>query len=147
MLLSMLHKRALNSIYNRVIPEDSFSTINSNKDNLLSPSIDPGAKNNVNFMDPYAGFKIMSKLMEIYTIGSGLNSVFNSAYLKAFEQASVVYGRALGLGTAEAADEIPLFYDTWLALSNRKLDEELKSTTFTSLLSYYTDSLVELQLS
>jgi polyhydroxyalkanoate synthase subunit PhaC len=148
----MLHKRAVNLIYNidRVIPEDSFSTINSNKDNLSAPSTKPRAKNNVNFMDPYAGFKILCKLMEIYTIGSGLNFAYNSAYLKAFEQASAIHDEADWLADIEGSEEnnsntdTPLFYDTWLTLSDDYLDKELKSTTFISLLSYHTDSLVEL---
>jgi hypothetical protein len=98
-------------------------------------------------MDPYAGFKIMCKLNEIYTIGSGLNFAYNSAYLKAFEQASAIHGEADWLADIEGSEEnnsntdTPLFYDTWLTLSDDYLDKELKSSTFISLLSYYTDSL------
>ena len=125
-------------------PDDSLSTINSTKDNLSSFNINPRAKNNANSMDPYVIFKIMPKLMEIYTTGSGLNSAYNSSYLRAFEQASAAYGRAMGLDGTGGADEIPFFYDTWLTLSDEELDKELKSTIFTSLLSYYTDSIVEL---
>jgi hypothetical protein len=142
----MLYKTGINSIYHasQAVYDDRFSEINSTKDNLPAPSTNPRAKNNVNFMDPYASFKIISKLIELHTTGVWLNSAYNLAYLKAFEQASAVHSRPLGLGNIEAADEIPFFYDTWLTLSDKQLDEELKSTTFISLLSCYTDSLVEL---
>ena len=144
----MPHKRAVNSIYNtnEVIADDNISTTSSKIDNLLlsSTTRQPTAKINVNFVDPYSGFKIMRNIMEIYTIGVGLYSAYNSAYLKAFEQAFSVHSRALGLDATEAADEIPILYDMWLTSLDKQLDEELKSTTFTSLLSYYTDSLVEL---
>jgi hypothetical protein len=50
-------------------------------------------------MDPYASFfKIMPKLMEIYTTGFELFSVYNSIYFKAFQQASMMnYGEELEL--------------------------------------------------
>lgn len=52
----MLHKTGINSIYNasQGVCDDRFSEINSIKDNLPAPSTNPKAKNNVNFMDPYA---------------------------------------------------------------------------------------------
>lgn len=86
----------------------------------------------------------MSKLMEAYAIGSALNSAYSLAYLKAFEKAFAVQDRVARLTATQGGDEIPLFYDTWLTLSYNELDKELKSRTFTSLLSQYADALVEL---
>ena len=77
----MLYKTGINSIYhaNQGVYDGRFSEINSTKDNLSLHSTNPKAKNNVNFMDPHASFKIISKLIELYTTGVWLNSAYNLA--------------------------------------------------------------------
>jgi hypothetical protein len=87
-------------------------------------------------MDGYVSFKIIPKLMEIYAIGSQLNSVYSSAYLKAFQEASIMCGRGHRLAAEEAVPAATvdqnnsvinsLFYNIWLTLSDKELDKELK---------------------
>lgn len=95
-------------------------------------------------MDSYARFfKIIPKLTEIYTTGFELFSIYNSIYSKAFQQASMMNcGEELELEAV--GNNNNTFYDRWRVLSDKQLDKELKSDSFTSLLSRYMDSLVEL---
>ncbi|MGA9842033.1 MAG: hypothetical protein WBQ25_06930, partial [Nitrososphaeraceae archaeon] len=95
-------------------------------------------------MDPYARFfKIIPKLTEIYTTGFELFSIYNSIYSKAFQQASMM-NCGEGLELEAVGNNNNTFYDRWRVLSDKQLDKELKSDSFTSLLSRYMDSLVEL---
>lgn len=81
--------------------------------------------------------------MEIYTTGFELLSVYNSIYFKAFQQASMMNcGEELELEAV--GNNNNTFYDRWRVLSDKQLDKELKSDSFTSLLPRYMDSLVEL---
>ena len=94
-------------------------------------------------MDPFASFKIIPSLMEIYTTGFELLSVYNSIYFKAFQQASMMNcGEELELEAV--GNNNNTFYDRWRVHSDKQLDKELKSDSFTSLLPRYMDSLVEL---
>jgi hypothetical protein len=77
-------------------------------------------------MDAYVSFKIIPKLMEICTIGSQLNSAYSPAYLKAFQEASIICGRGHRLAAEEAVPDYihnimsminSLFYNMWLTLS------------------------------
>ena len=96
-------------------------------------------------MDPYASFfKIIPTLTEIYTTGFESFCIYNSIYFKAFQQASMMNcGEELELEAVENNNN-NTFYDRWRVLSDKQLDKELKSDSFTSLLSRYIDSLVEL---
>ncbi|MGA9842038.1 MAG: hypothetical protein WBQ25_06955, partial [Nitrososphaeraceae archaeon] len=94
-------------------------------------------------MDPYAKFfTIIPKITEIYTTGFELFSVYNSIYFKAFQASMMNRGEELELEAV--GNDNKSFYDRWRVLSDKQLDKELKSDSFTSLLSRYMDSLVEL---
>ena len=91
-------------------------------------------------MNLIAHLEIIPKLMQSYVIGFQLNSIYNSIYFTAFSE---VYNTSNGNIITKKSPET--FYTEWLKLSDKELDNKLKSSTFTSLLSQYVNLLVELR--
>jgi hypothetical protein len=70
--------------------------------------------------------KIIPKVIQAYISGFQLNSIYNSIYFRSFQEA---YNTRNGMITIESAET---FYNEWLRLCDRNLDNELKSSSFTS---------------
>ena len=83
--------------------------------------------------------KIIPKVIQAYVAGFQLNSIYNSIYFRSFQGA---YDTRIGSITTKPSET---FYNEWLRLSDRNLDNELKSSSFTSLLARYVNVLVELR--
>jgi polyhydroxyalkanoate synthase len=82
--------------------------------------------------------EIIPKVIQTCAVGFQLDSIYNSIYFRSFQEA---YNRRNGSITAESAE----IYNEWLRLCDRNLDNELKSSSFTSLLAQYIKVLVELR--
>lgn len=82
---------------------------------------------------------IIPKVIQAYIAGFQLNSIYNSISFRSFEEA---YIKRNGNMTTESVET---FYNEWLRISDRNLDNELKSSNFTSLLAQYVNVLVELR--
>ena len=91
-------------------------------------------------MNLATSLEIVPKAIQSYVIGLQLNSIYNSVYFRSFGEASNK-GNSNGI-TRRSAETT---YDEWLTLCDRNLDNELKSSRFTSLLSQYVNLLVELR--
>jgi hypothetical protein len=75
---------------------------------------------------------------------NGLQSMntYGSIYLRAFEEMVQEKGKIFDGNTNGRS--ITALYETWIRLTDKELQKELKSEQFLSLLSKYADSLVEL---
>jgi polyhydroxyalkanoate synthase subunit PhaC len=82
---------------------------------------------------------IILKVIQAYIAGFQLNSFYNSINFRSFQEA---YIKRIGNITTESVET---FYNEWLRISDRNLDNELKSSSFTSLLALYVNVLVELR--
>ena len=82
-----------------------------------------------------SSLEIAQKLTQLYLTGFSLNSIYNSTYLKDTQEASSI----------RKPTEENNYYDEWLSFSAKELEVKLKSQEFTSLLSQYINSLVELR--
>jgi polyhydroxyalkanoate synthase len=85
--------------------------------------------------------RIIPKIIQAYVTGFQLNSIYNSIYFRSFQEAHNTRNGSIATKSAET------FYKEWLRLSDRNLDIELKSSSFTSLLAQYISTLVELRTS
>jgi polyhydroxyalkanoate synthase subunit PhaC len=83
--------------------------------------------------------RIILKIIQAYVTGFQLNSIYNSIYFRSFQEA---YNKRNGSIATKSAET---FYNEWLRLSDRNLDNELKSSSFTSLLAQYISAFVELR--
>lgn len=83
--------------------------------------------------------RTIPKIIQAYVTGFQLNSIYNSIYFRTFQEA---YNKRNGNITTKSAET---FYKEWLRLCDRNLDNELKSSSFTSLLAQYISTLVELR--
>src|SRR5438105_4006120 len=85
----------------------------------------------------------------VLTITRSYNNVleiihsYNLIYLRTFEE-NLKQQRESGSNHVQTLDA---FYNSWLKLIDREIDTELKSNNFKSLLSDYTNSVVELHAS
>jgi len=82
--------------------------------------------------------EIIPKLIEAFATGFQLNSIYDSIYFRSFQASKTING-SITTKTTET------FYNEWLRLSDRNLDNELRSNSFTSLLARYINVLVELR--
>jgi polyhydroxyalkanoate synthase len=83
--------------------------------------------------------RTIPKIIQAYVTGFQLNSIYSSIYFRTFQEA---YNKRNGNITTKSAET---FYKEWLRLCDRNLDNELKSSSFTSLLAQYISTLVELR--
>jgi polyhydroxyalkanoate synthase subunit PhaC len=83
-----------------------------------------------------SSLEIVQKLTQLYVTGFSLNSIYNSTYLKALQEASSIRSKPR---------EENNYYDKWLSFSAKGLEVKLKSREFTSLLSQYINFLMELR--
>jgi polyhydroxyalkanoate synthase len=81
-------------------------------------------------------------LAEACLNGLQLMNTYGSIYLRAFEEMVQEKGKIFGGNTNGRS--ITALYETWIKLTDKELQKELKSEQFLSLLSKYADSLVEL---
>jgi polyhydroxyalkanoate synthase subunit PhaC len=86
---------------------------------------------------PY--FQLIRKLADAYNNGLELNCYYNSIYFKTFHD--VV---KKGKGDSKLVDNTNAFYNTWLEIMDKELDNQLKSDHFKSLLSKNVNSLIEI---
>ena len=78
--------------------------------------------------------RLISTFTEAYLNSLHLVNSYNSIYLRAFEEAIKEKGTRGG----------STLYETWIKLTGKELQKELKSEHFLSLLSDYTNSLIEM---
>ncbi len=101
-------------------------------------------------------YQFMSILMNAYSDGLQLSNIYNLIYLRAFEKAIAEEMKdVLGEGTTTVMSagnkgtllpkNLESTYNRWLNNVDIELEGELKSEHFTSLLSRYTQSLLELR--
>lgn len=83
-----------------------------------------------------SSLEIVQKLTQLYVTDFCLNSIYNSTYLKALQETSSIRSKPR---------EENNYYAEWLSFSAKELEVKLKSHEFTSLLSQYIYSLVELR--
>ena len=83
-----------------------------------------------------SSLEIVQKFTQLYLTGFSLNSIYNSTYLNTLQEASSIKSKPT---------EENNYYDEWLSFSAKELEIKLKSREFTSLLSQYINSLVELR--
>ena len=100
--------------------------------------------------------QFMSILMKTYLDGLRLSNIYNRVYLQAFEKAVGEEGKDVG-GEATTAgsagnremilspNQIESTYNRWLKNVDKELERELKSEHSISVLSRYTQSLLELR--
>src|SRR5919106_2980440 len=81
-------------------------------------------------------------LAEAYINSLQLMNTYGSIYLRAFEE--MVQEKDNVFGKNIKGDSFTALYETWMNLTDKELQKELKSEQFLSLLSKYVDSLVEL---
>ena len=80
---------------------------------------------------------------EVFNIGIQLCNYYNSIYLRTFQQ--VLKSKEAEAGDkSKLVEDIEAFYNAWLKIMDKEFDKELKSMSFTSLLSKYIDSIVDL---
>ena len=80
---------------------------------------------------------------ELFNIGIQLCNYYNSIYLRTFQQ--VLKSKEAEAGDkSKLVEQIEAFYNAWLKIMDKEFDKELKSMSFTSLLSKYIDSIVDL---
>ena len=80
---------------------------------------------------------------EVFNIGIQLCNYYNSIYLRTFQQ--VLKSKEAEAGDkSKLVEQIEAFYNAWLKIMDKEFDKELKSMSFTSLLSKYIDSIVDL---
>jgi polyhydroxyalkanoate synthase subunit PhaC len=79
---------------------------------------------------------------EAYINSLQLMNTYGSIYLRAFEE--LVQEKDDAFGKNIKGESITTLYKTWLKLTDKELQKQLKSEQFMSLLSKYIDSLVEL---
>src|SRR5215211_3328545 len=99
--------------------------------------------------------QFMSILMNTYLDGLRLWNIYNLTYLRAFEKAVAeerndVIGEATTETTAGSRgilspNKLESTYNRWLINVDKELEGELKSEYFISVLSRYTQSLLELR--
>lgn len=101
-------------------------------------------------------YQFMSILMNAYLDVLQLSNIYNLTYLRAFEKA-LAEGRKDVIGEATTTvmsagnkgtllpNKLESTYNRWLNNVDIELEAELKSEHFTSLLSRYTQSLLELR--
>lgn len=99
--------------------------------------------------------QFMSILMKAYLDGLRLSNIYNLIYLQAFEKAVAeerkdVIGEATNATSAGnrgilSPNNIESTYNRWLKNVDKELEGELKSEYFISVLSRYTQSLLELR--
>ena len=101
-------------------------------------------------------YQFMSILMNAYLDALQLSNIYNLTYLRAFEKA-LAEGRKDVIGEATTTvmsvgnkgtllpNKLESTYNRWLNNLDIELEAELKSEHFTSLLSRYTQSLLELR--
>lgn len=93
-----------------------------------------------------------STFFDAYLDGLGLANTYNSIYLRAFEKAveeerEDVIEATMGGGYKGtiSSNRLESIYNRWLKKTDEQLEGELKSEHFISLLSRYTQSLLELR--
>ena len=80
---------------------------------------------------------------EVFNIGIQLCNYYNSIYFRTFQQ--VLKSKEPEVGNkSKLVEDIEAFYNAWLKIMDKEFDKELKSMSFTSLLSKYIDSIVDL---
>src|SRR5919112_3394660 len=80
---------------------------------------------------------------EVFNIGIQLCNYYNSIYFRTFQQ--VLKSKEPEVGNkSKLVEDIEGFYNAWLKIMDKEFDKELKSMSFTSLLSKYIDSIVDL---
>src|SRR5215213_3084686 len=88
-------------------------------------------------------FQLIPKSTELFNNSIQLFNHYNSIYFRTFQQVLKKNEQEEGDASNEL-DNIENFYNAWLKIMDRELDKELKSTSFTSLLSEYIDSVTDL---
>lgn len=85
----------------------------------------------------------ISKSTEAYNYGLQLYNYYSSVYLRTFQQA-LKMTKHLQDDWSSKLNDVESLYDTWLRLMDREFDKELKSPSFTSILSKYVHSIIDL---
>ena len=86
--------------------------------------------------------QLIPKSTEVFNSGIQLCNYYNSIYFRTFQQ--VLNKKEAEGEDNRNLDDIEAFYNAWLKTMDKEFDKELKSISFTSLLSKYIDSIVDL---
>ncbi|HEX6029739.1 MAG TPA: hypothetical protein VFY64_11930, partial [Nitrososphaeraceae archaeon] len=87
-------------------------------------------------------FQLIPKSTELFNNSIQLFNYYNSIYFRTFQQ--VLKKKEEEGESSSKLDDIENFYNAWLKIMDREFDKELKSISFTSLLSKYIDSVTDL---
>ena len=85
---------------------------------------------------------LLSYFQLVFNNGIQLFNYYNSIYFRTFQQ--VLKKKEEEGESSSKLDDIENFYNAWLKIMDREFDKELKSISFTSLLSKYIDSVTDL---
>lgn len=88
-------------------------------------------------------FQLMPKSTEVFNNSIQLFNYYNSIYFRTFQQV-LKRKEAEADERSKLVEDIEAFYNAWLKIMDKEFDKELKSMSFTSLLSKYIDSIVDL---
>ena len=86
--------------------------------------------------------QLIPKSTEVFNSGIQLCNYYNSIYFRTFQH--VLNKKEAEGEDNRNLDDIEAFYNAWLKIMDKEFDKELKSISFTSLLSKYIDSIVDL---
>ena len=89
-------------------------------------------------------FQLISKSTELFNNSVQLFNYYNSIYFRTFQQVLKKKEEEEESESSSELDDIENFYNAWLKIMDREFNKELKSISFTSLLSKYIDSVTDL---
>jgi polyhydroxyalkanoate synthase len=91
----------------------------------------------------FSYFQLIPQSTEVFNNGIQLYNYYNSIYFRTFQQVlkKKKEEKSNGISNLEV---IEAFYNAWLEIMDKEFDKELKSASFTSLLSKYIHSFIDL---
>ena len=91
----------------------------------------------------FSYLQMMSKSVDVFNSSIQLCNYYNSIYFRTFHYALTKKMETEGDDIRKLCD-IEAFYNLWLKIMDKEFDKELKSMSFTSLLSKYVNSIIDL---
>jgi polyhydroxyalkanoate synthase len=86
---------------------------------------------------------MIPKSVDVFNYSIQLYNYYNSIYFRTFQDALRKKNETEGDDKRKLCN-IEAFYNLWLKIMDKEFDKELKSMSFTSLLSKYVDSIIDL---
>src|SRR5919108_270126 len=91
----------------------------------------------------FSYFQLIPQSTEVFNNSIQLYNYYNSIYFRTFQQVLKKKKEEKNNGISNLED-IEAFYNAWLEIMDKEFDKELKSASFTSLLSKYIHSFIDL---